>query len=210
MNPGAVARAQSMLGVKQADGRWGRFTQAAYAAADPAVRAKVDTFLANSGTSAAAEFESRKALKTASRTSDGSDSVSDGWISVVDANRIVSSLASRMGVGQYSVALQDFLHRESVRKDVPGVGPSYLITSRNGSSRGLMQMQPAAWTDAQKTAPEIGDYSNVLDPWKNIAAGLAYAKRNIRTISKYRPDLTINGDVLYLAHKALDSSPMER
>lgn len=189
------------MGIKLQDGRWGRFTQHAYETADAITRSRVDSLLLHAGSSAANEFNARRRVKAFARSSLAALDAPQQAVLVKqdDAARMVAAAAARMGVSQYATDLVDFLRREA--KQVRGQdGISFDAMSKNGSSRGLMQMQPNAWIDAAKRAPEIGPYANVYDPWKNTLAGVAYAAFNIGILRRLRPDLKIDGEVLYLAH----------
>lgn len=193
----ATAAVQPLLGVR-ADGRWGKFTQGAYERAKPDVRSRVDEILARNGTSAQSEYRARSVAKSNARQAFNTDTPTGvNLISVSQAEAIVASAAVDLNVERHAAALKAFLRREARRVDLGGV-PHYDSLSKNGSSRGLMQMQPAAWADARKKFPGIGDYSNVFDPWRNIYAGVAYSVMNIALLEKAR--VPVSSDTLYLAH----------
>jgi hypothetical protein len=70
----------------------------------------------------------------------------------------------------------------------------------NGGSRGLFQMQEAAWRDAGKII-SLPDYeSNWMDPFSNARAAAAYLKISINSLRKRGVD-TIDPRHLYLAHQ---------
>lgn len=157
------------------DGIWGPRSTQAYRAATPSVKVRVEEVFRNRG----------KRFPWEQIT-----------ISIADARNLVARAAGEVGMTQYVQDLYQFLDYEA-----PRVGPNkdrYLVTAQNGSSRGLMQMQPAAWSDARREWPDLADYSKVFDPYQNILAGVVYAKINARFIRKY--GYRVTGKNLYLAH----------
>lgn len=157
------------------DGIWGPRSTRAYKAASPGVQAQVKDLFISRG----------KRLPWEQIT-----------ISVSDAQAMVARAAGEVGMISHVKALQQFLEYEAPR--VGAARDQYLVTAQNGSSRGLMQMQPAAWSDARKEWPSLPDYSKVFDAYSNILAGVVYAKINARAIVKNGYPVT--GKNLYLAH----------
>lgn len=167
------------------DGKWGKYTDGVWASLSEAQQASISSVLRK-------EFDvSVDQLRTHWRSS--------RFISKEKAKMYVLGAAQTLGLAQYSTALLAFLEREARKlKDADGE-LGYDVGSVNGSSRGLMQMQPAAWVDAYRRAPSIGSYStNVYDAEKNILAGVAYASHNIALLKRH--GVVVNGDTLYLAH----------
>lgn len=191
----AVIKAQQILlsadPTLRLDGIWGPVTARAYARATAEQRARVDNALLTAGLTVDGINRYQARGGDQERYSD-----TTRYIDREAANQIVKEEAQRLGLSQHAEALQDFLRREARRVSLNG-NILYDIRSRNGSSQGLMQMQPGAWIDAAKTDPTLGSY-DPYNPRKNIAAGIAYAKRNIRAIE--RAGKPVTADTLYLAH----------
>lgn len=120
------------------------------------------------------------------------------WISKRETDAIVEAQATRLSMSPYVEALRGFLDLEARRRVTAGE-ISYDVNSRNGSSTGLMQMQPAAWARSRTIDPLLVEFRlGVFDPIMNISAGIAYAKINHFAIRKAgRP---VNAETLYLAH----------
>lgn len=177
MGSGTRAAQQELLAVDPAlrvDGAWGRKTQAAFDRAPSELKAKIRSIFVSSGK--IPPWEERS-------------------ISRDEARLLVERAASATGIPQYAGALKEFLELEAApSRDRSG----YNVNSQNGGSRGLMQMQRAAWSDAQKVEPTLGGYDKVFDPYQNILAGAAYAKINARAIAK--AGYPVTGKNLYLAH----------
>lgn len=178
------------------DGKFGRYTQAALSNADSTTRARIDAELSKRGLAVGdlvAERARRKVVEVGVKTDSG-----DRYISTVDAKAIASRAASDLGMGAHASAVEGFLDKEAARKQLNGV-TFYDVRSQNGSSRGLMQMQPAAWADARKVDPSLPGYeSGVFDAEANIRAGVAYTKRSVDYLVKR--GIPVNADTLYLAH----------
>lgn len=182
----AVASAQRALEVK-ADGIWGPKTFNAYKVASPAVRTAVDGLLQKAGLSVEAIMQyqtaggdRQKAAVISAKTRSASPE------EIRDAIRTASD---KLGVPEKT--LEGFARIESGMSN----------NAVNGSSRGLFQMQPAAWADASRIVP-LGDYeTNWSDPVQNALAGGAYLKANERTLRRLGYDGPFTPAVLYLAHQ---------
>lgn len=71
----------------------------------------------------------------------------------------------------------------------------------NGSSRGLFQMQQAAWHDANEVA-KLGDYMTYWDdPTENARAAAAYMNINMIRLAKRGINAYLEPRWLYLAHQ---------
>lgn len=156
------------------DGIWGRRTQAAYDAAPADVKARVSKVFTADG----------KLPPWAPR-----------WITRDEVDVLVARACSALNVEHYTDSMRKFVDLEA-RKSSDG--KMYDINSVNGGSRGLMQMQRAAWQDAMKETSELKSYASVFDPYQNILAGVAYAKINARWLA--RRGIAVNTTNLYLAH----------
>lgn len=174
-----TAKAQRVLvddGAKlKVDGIWGPVSQGAYNVARPETQSSVRRVFEDAGK----DYPWNKV-----------------GIDVDEAKRLVALAAGEVGMTEHIPALQKFLDLEAPR--LATNRGQYDVRATNGSSRGLMQMQPAAWEDAQKTHPSLRDYSKVYDPYQNILAGVAYAKRNARGL--VRRGYPVTDKNLYLAH----------
>lgn len=178
------------------DGKFGKFTTSVYERATAADKSAIDAMLRGLGTTVSG-LRAERASVAAVR--DQLDQKEENWIPVEDAAALVRRHAARYGIGTHAEALVDFLRREARMRVVQGV-PFYDVKSKNGSSRGLMQMQPAAWEHVQQAVDRnLPPYeSAVWDPETNIRAGVAYAIINIRAIQA--AGKPVNADTLYLAH----------
>lgn len=174
----AVRQAQQLLVLSGAqiatDGAWGRRTQAAYDAAPEGVKSQVKAAFTSAGK--IPPWEER-------------------WISKDEAAVLVERAATEVGMGRYANDLKDFLDYEAPKNKG---GTAYNVNAQNGGSRGLMQMQRAAWADAQKIQPRLADYGKVFDPYQNILAGVSYAAFNAKGLAKR--GIPVTGKNLYLAH----------
>lgn len=122
----------------------------------------------------------------------------DRWISAMDADEYVDRAVAALNMREYADAFKGFLRLEARQRTVGGV-TQFDVNSRNGSSTGLMQMQPGAWVDAQKVDSSLPGFgAGVYKPEVNIRAGVAYASRNISAIR--RANRPVNEETLYLAH----------
>lgn len=188
----AVMAAQRLLRVA-ADGKWGPITDTTYLAADAATQRTIDQVLIDAGLTVASirsfQVSGGDARKTEQRK--------HSWIPAQQIGQWVRKAASAVGMDQYADALIGFLHKEARSRVIDGT-VYYDPQSQNGSSRGLMQMQSAAWTDARKVDPTLPTYDYVFDPAVNIRAGVAYAKWNLPGLLKRK--VSISADTLYLAH----------
>jgi hypothetical protein len=174
----AVLETQKILNLAganlSADGIWGRRTQAALDAASPEVKQQITQLFASVG----------KIPPWSNR-----------WISVVEAEFLVDRASQEVGLGTYATEFKQFLRYEA---PMDRSGQFYDVNAQNGSSRGLMQMQKAAWSDAQRKYPSLAGYDKVFDPYQNILAGIVYASINISGLK--RRGFPVTGKNLYLAH----------
>lgn len=168
-----VASAQRELGVT-ADGRWGPVSQQAFDSASSTVRTRILEILSAANLTPAAMMAYR---------ADGGDESKE------KIKNLIRSEAQAAGVdAQYLLA------KASIESNF---GP----TRSNGSSRGLFQFQPAAWTDAAKIDPRIGDYSNVYDAQANTRAAIAYRTVLEQTLRRLRYQGPMDNAHLYIAHQ---------
>lgn len=176
---GSVTRAAQQLLISRgakitADGAWGRKTQLAYDSAEPGIQAAIRTMFTAEGK--IPPFELR-------------------WISVQEAETLVDRAAQEVGLSAYSAELRRFLRYEAPRNHA---GTHYNVNASNGGSRGLMQMQRAAWADSKRRYPALAGYDKVFDPYQNILAGVVYASINIQGLRRRK--FPVTGKNLYLAH----------
>jgi len=162
------------------DGKWGSFSDAAYEKLTESERRTVDSVTSSLGVTVKELSQFRKDQKEAARANVGK---SNG--SVDEAIKVA---ASESGVP------------ESVLKAFAAIESNFNPNAANGSSRGLMQMQPAAWATALAINPRLPGYDKVFDPEANARAGAALIKANRISLGKYGI-----GDpspaMLYLAHQ---------
>jgi len=179
------------------DGRWGSFTNAAYERASGEDRVAVDAILSGYGFTAEQLIQTNRAMKEAKdqsyqRQKDFARQARAQSPAATDMQKIeaaITKAADTTGVPR--AWLSGFAKIES------GFNPNAV----NGSSRGLMQVQPAAWADVQKVDPSVGSYSNVLDPEKNALVGARYMALNQDRLRKMGYTEPITPAVLYLAHQ---------
>lgn len=182
----------------QPDGKWGKFTQSVYDGAPAEIRAAVKDAVAvvTKGGSPedlrATREDQRQTMTSLAKVAEPLSS--DKWIAAEAANRMVAQAASEQGILELADELIGFLSYEPEKRNN---GTEYNVRSQNGISRGLMQMQPAAWAEARVLEPAIGGYENVWDPLSNIRAGVAYSRINIKRMGTAVP---VNAETLYLAH----------
>jgi hypothetical protein len=199
----AVRQAQQVLQRSSptliVDGRWGSYTHAAYERAPGEDQVEVDAILTTHGYTAeeliranraakAARDEAYLAVKQQAREARAQQSPNAGDRAAVTA--AIQAAAKQTGIPESW--LTTLVRLES------GFNPRAI----NGSSRGLMQIQPAAWKDVQQIDPSVGDYnSNVWDPAKNALVGARYLMLNRDRLRRYgfagEPTLP----ELYLAHQ---------
>lgn len=181
----------------QIDGRWGKFTNGVYANAPKSLQLRIDAVLAVSGLNANQLFTENQLMKrsgdigylnakAAARAERGHVQAA----SAAEVERAIANASQQIGIPIN--VLKGFVHIESR-------GRSNAV---NGSSRGLFQMQPAAWQDAKKIVPTLGDYNaSWADPVQNALAGAAYIKVNQQVLTKLGYSGAITPAVLYLAHQ---------
>lgn len=174
----AVRQAQELLRFAGAqirvDGVWGAQTQKAYESASPDVKASIVNMFRAAG----------KVMPSERR-----------WVPVAFVDELVTRAAKEVSAMDIRDAVRGFIDLEVPRNKA---GDSYDANARNGGSRGLMQMQRAAWSDAQRRYPKLPGYDQVYDPYFNILAGVIYAKINAEGMRKRGFPVTARN--LYLAH----------
>lgn len=176
----STAKAQTLLveyGYDGAlDGIWGRKTQAAFEKAPKYVQDQVLTLYHADG----------KLAPTENR-----------WIPKPRILEMIAESAERYGVSDLAPELAGFADREAVRKTIDGV-VHYDSNSRNGGSKGIMQMQRGAWSDVVRADSDMPGYEKVWDPALNVRAGVKYAAMNAKRLRSR--GIPVNADTLYLAH----------
>lgn len=163
------------------DGKWGSFSQATYDGLRPSQRDIVDGALRGAGLpSASALAEHRRKVKAAGKASRDPGIVN-----------IVLAAADEFGIP-----------RELMLATVE-TESAFNPNATNGSSRGLGQMQPAAWEDALKLAPDIGAYANWSDPRSNARATAAYLKLKTLELGRRlgKKNIRVEPWMIYLAHQ---------
>lgn len=186
----AVSAAQGILTLVnpelRATGIWSTFSSEAYSKGSDTVRKAVDRILERNGLSA-----SRLASEATLAKSTGAN-----WVELSKVRGWVAEGAAILGLSSaMEEAVFGFVQLESPIRD-----GRVKITAVNGSSSGIMQMQPGAWTDASKVLARkgfaLGPFDKgVFDGRLNTIAGVAYASINLRYVGS-SPTAT----QLYLAH----------
>jgi len=180
------------------DGRWGSFTNAAYERANGTDRTAIDGVLRAYGLTALGLFQQNQAAKaasdqaylTAKSEARRQRSLAPNSAEMQQVDQAITDAANATGVPRAWIL--GFARLES------GLNPRAV----NGSSRGLLQIQPRAWKDAQDVDPTIGRYGeNVFDPRMNALAGARYLALNRDRIVKKGYTGPITPAVLYLAHQ---------
>jgi len=165
------------------DGLMGSKTYAAYQAASIATKARMDASLASAGLdveSARIGSQRAKAFAKQKLQSTASPVVADAIRRAAAMHRVPTHV-----LATYAATESAFNHR-----------------AVNGSSRGLMQMQEAAWRDASAFDKGLGDYANNWDdPSLNARAAAAYQKVLMKQLRAKGYDGPISPANLYLAHQ---------
>jgi len=180
------------------DGRWGSFTNAAYERARGADRTAIDGVLRAYGLSAAGLFQQNQAEKAAG---------DQAYTAAKDEARRQRSLAPNAPERQeVDAAITDAANATGIPRAwllgfarlESGLNPRAV----NGSSKGLMQIQPRAWKDVQDIDPSVGAYAQgVFSPKMNALVGARYLALNRDRIQKKGYTGAITPAVLYLAHQ---------
>lgn len=180
----ATRAAQRLLGREfeiVEDGKWGRYTQRAYETVSSGLRAEVDDVLRDMGTSAEAERARRLSAKTAAAVAVSGAN---------DVQGIIRAVADQLGVSQK--LMLGFARIES----------NFNPRATNGSSKGLFQIQPAAWADAKALLPDLPNYeAGVFDPRENSRAAATYIKIVERRLRRFGMTGEISPSQLYLAYQ---------
>lgn len=183
----AVSVAQSLMKVSKpslnVDGKWGSFTQSIFASLSEREQQRVTRMIA--AIAPGVTPASLAAYRQAQKLNVATQSV----FNRADVDKAISAAAAQSGVPE--ATLRRFAQIES----------NFNHTAVNGKSRGLMQMQPAAWKDASKLVALRPYADAVFDPYENAKAGAFYIKVN----KGYLDGLGYRGpwDVahMYLAHQ---------
>jgi len=162
------------------DGKWGRFSAAAYLDLTSSQQQTIDLAVGGLGIRVSELLEYRNAARALEVKVSGAMSV--------EVRNAISSAALESGVSEK--VLQSFAKIES------GFNPK----ASNGSSRGLLQMQPAAWATARGVNPSLAGYDKVFDALENARAGAALVKSNISSLKRYGISDPTPAQ-LYLAHQ---------
>jgi len=165
----------------QVDGKWGRYSQRAYDEQPSVVKLIVDGALRIMGTSVSDIRDFRNAERTRGR-----GAVQNGTADVESALR---AAAEEAGISLN--LLRGFVRIES----------NFNPNAVNGSSRGLGQMQPAAWADARSINKDLPGYDKVFDPLQNARATAAYLKWTRRQVSRLTGLDNLSPEQSYLAHQ---------
>lgn len=174
------------------DGVLGPVTRASYDQAIPVLKLGINKLLEING------YSDMDQLSKADVSTPAVDAIDRA-----EALAILARAADSIGQPSLVSYLTTFMDKEAAKVNRnPNL---YKISSRNGSSRGLMQIQPGAWLDSQKWlkshAPSVrlGDYdSNVYVPSQNILAGVVYAAINKEWMEKH--GVPVNPETLYISH----------
>lgn len=179
-----------------ADGRWGRYTQAAYDSAGVIDRERVYTATTKIG----AGYTPVALFNHYLQTTRKSTSLSANYIDVDKAEGLARRAAKVVGLDPDPVI--DMLDFEPSKKVIDGeMHYDTRSVSPNGAFRGLYQMGQTAWADALRLVPQIGDYAiNVFDPWLNTLAAVAFAKGNVAELRRRAPHIPVTGGVMYAMH----------
>lgn len=124
------------------------------------------------------------------------------YIPVVEVDSLIDQVTDVMNVQHLARPAKYALRKEARQKRMSDGELLVDVDSRSGSYKGLFQFGEDAWTDAAKTALElgvdIGPYANVYLPEYNVAAMVAYLRRS--EVFLKRKGLPITQETLYLSH----------
>lgn len=171
------------------DGKWGRFTQARYEALGPAERFTVDAALRGMGVSASDLMSFREQERLVGQFSSDSS----------DVKASVLKAAAEAGIDP-KTALAYARIESGMGKNTGGEARKRIFPS---GYHGVMQMGKAAWADAAKVDPGIGEFSveNAYNPYTNARAAMAYAKNNVRAARRFGWDGDVDATALYIMHQ---------
>jgi len=192
------------------DGRWGKFTQGVYSKLPDDVRQQVDVSLEGAGLTAAELWQTHLAEKASNSDSYQRAKAYAREHRAGEVTRVLEAgLAMKPARSATRAEIDEAIATAALGTGVPlntlhglvRIESNYRSNAENGSSRGLMQVQPAAWSDASKLV-SLPPYSRgVWDPIANATAGAAYAKINEQRLKKSGFSDPITPAVLYLAHQ---------
>jgi hypothetical protein len=180
------------------DGRWGSYTQAAYDRAAGPDRVAVDAVLATANATPAALIAENRRAKSVGDTN---------YQQVKQRARVYRSRSvDPQTIAESEAALREAATRTgldyNVLRGFAVIESNLDHQAQAGSSRGLMQIQPAAWQDIQQLDPSVGSYNaGVFDAKTNAYVGARYLKLNERRLKKMGFTDPITPAVLYLAHQ---------
>lgn len=184
----AVTAAQALLKTESpgllVDGKWGDFTQSAYAKVSPGLKNKIDATVSvlTKGKGVKDLFAFRQKEK------------------VFQRNLTPVGVSGDIGAAIRAAAVEFGINPDDLTKFAK-IESNFNPRAVNGSSRGLMQMQPAAWSDASKVTGLRPYNEAVWDPVENARAGAAYIKFNERTLRKLGYSGPWDAAHMYLAHQ---------
>lgn len=187
----ATAAAQQLLQTEVpqliADGKWGKFTQSAYERVSGALKTQVDALIKTVGAgTTASELAAFRDKQRAQEFKPPQQLRAEFTGTVQQA---IAAAAKESGISE--ATLQRFAQIES-RGNPNAV---------NGSSRGLMQMQPGAWADAAKFISLPRYMDGVFDPLANARAGAAYIRNNEKVLKRLGYTGPWDAAHMYLAHQ---------
>lgn len=191
-----------------ADGRWGSYTNGAYARAPAAmkdmVRKTLDTY--GPGYTPAALYEqvqSRKAPKGGSSAMMANYLPADKVRALLE-RAYVQLDAARVGISMDS--LTSLAAYEAAQKTIDGVKYYSVDAVNKLGYTGLYQFGPSAWKDAQAWSPwvasTIGSFQEgAKDAWKSTVAMVAFAMSNATALRKRGYKGALDARTLYGAHQ---------
>lgn len=176
------------------DGKWGTHTQKTFDGLKDADKDRVLEAIRPFGATPASLYRYRQQQKAENFALTGGD---QNLVDPEDAIVWTTRSARQLGIKEaYIPSITEFLKREPAKRKV-GSKVFYVASSQNGSSRGLGQLQPAAWKDAQRVDPSLPGYEMVYDPKTNLQAMTAYVKWQL---DRWPKNVPVTGNNLYLAY----------
>lgn len=212
----AVAKAQGVLRQSDptliVDGRWGTFTHSVYQLAPDAVKFEVEQLLQRNGTTVEELWTAHQREKTLATPAYLKRKAEAREMREDYREKQVSHPAIRVGKPEQPApqhVVDDAIRQAAVATGMPERLLRVLVhiesrgrsNAENGSSRGLMQMQPAAWVDSSRIVRLPPYHQGVWDPHLNVLAGAAYAKLNRNYLQRKGVANPEDPAKLYLAHQ---------
>lgn len=179
------------------DGRWGTTTNSQYSALNPIQQEQVKATLI----AAKSSIDEVQRDLAARKVREAANGIDGDWIAADKLEALVRRAAAEQNLTEIADALVGFAQLEPAKKVVNGT-TYFNVRSQNGSSRGLFQLQPAAWADARKRV-DLPAYSDgVFDPYQNTRAMVAYVDYliNAPKVGFKAKGWPITGDTLYAAY----------